>query len=260
MLIMYRRIKLSLTLGRIFIFLIVCLVAWSLFIVIREREKNVDAPQQSFIQVVEVVLWDERIQPFLMDVEWSATWVWHKSTSWVMHVVQWGKQRWDDLKLLFSLRGGEEEQLEVRGGEAEEAVEEGGKISEEQIPSSSSSPPTTTRRTIRTMTMLPEDAEEDSPHQVIIQSAFGDLDGDGDKDRVEVQFDRDAIVWFENGGLTGSRRHSIANGSSGVLSVSTEDVDNDGYIDVSIIGDGFQSWYENDGDTPPGWTGHSRAE
>ena len=101
MLIMYRRIKLSLTLGRIFIFLIVCLVAWSLFIVIREREKNVDAPQQSFIQVVEVVLWDERIQPFLMDVEWSATWVWHKSTSWVMHVVQWGKQRWDDLKLLF---------------------------------------------------------------------------------------------------------------------------------------------------------------
>ncbi len=91
-----------------------------------------------------------------------------------------------------------------------------------------------------------------------------DLDQDGDRDVIAAANDSSAnpafIVWFENNGSEVFTEHSISTALLGARSVWTDDLDNDGDIDVLGGGDGRQSlkWYQNDG-TPSvgGWVAQS---
>jgi len=90
-----------------------------------------------------------------------------------------------------------------------------------------------------------------------------DLDGDGDLDVVSAAGSNPPqVAWFENDGAANlGPQRAISTNATGVRSVFTADVDDDGDIDVLSASEftfGNQiAWYENNGISPPSWTEHS---
>ena len=85
-----------------------------------------------------------------------------------------------------------------------------------------------------------------------------DVDDDGDTD-VLAAFQPEEIVWYENDGASppGFTERVIATNADWPRSVFAADLDGDGDTDVlSASGtDDKIAWYENDGGTPPSFTG-----
>ena len=87
-----------------------------------------------------------------------------------------------------------------------------------------------------------------------------DLDRDGDLDLVGATQNADDVLWYQNDGTLNLANWTLwtVDGSfDGVQSVTTADVDGDGYLDVlaAAVNADDVVWYENDG-TPAGngWT------
>lgn len=87
-----------------------------------------------------------------------------------------------------------------------------------------------------------------------------DLDGDGDTDVLSASCDDDRIRWYENDGqlVPAFTLRIVHIGADCAWSVFASDVDDDGDTDVlsaSRLDDAIR-WYENDGQTPPGFSAH----
>jgi len=86
-----------------------------------------------------------------------------------------------------------------------------------------------------------------------------DVDGDGDVDVLSASRDDDKIAWYENDGGSppAFTSHVIVTNADGAWSVYATDVDGDGDVDVLSASryDDKIAWYENDGGSPPAFTG-----
>ena len=87
-----------------------------------------------------------------------------------------------------------------------------------------------------------------------------DVDGDGDMDVLSASHNDDKIAWYENDGSSppSFTSHVITTNANSANSVYATDVDGDGDVDVlsTSSGDDKIAWYENDGGSPPTFTGH----
>lgn len=84
----------------------------------------------------------------------------------------------------------------------------------------------------------------------------GDVDRDGD---VDLVVSRDfGIRWYENtgGSPPAFTEHTIPDVADNIRDSHLVDLDRDGDLDLltAQINGSTLTWYENDGDTPPGWT------
>lgn len=76
--------------------------------------------------------------------------------------------------------------------------------------------------------------------------AISDIDGDGDMDVTVADDYNEEIVWYENTdsqGAFGSAK-TIANGAFGAVTIATNDLDNDGDLEV-VSNYGEIAWFEN---------------
>jgi len=77
-----------------------------------------------------------------------------------------------------------------------------------------------------------------------------DIDGDGDMDVLGAASEADDVVWWENDGTPengGWIKHTIDSNFNGACSVYSEDINNDGKIDVlgaALYADDIV-WWEN---------------
>lgn len=104
------------------------------------------------------------------------------------------------------------------------------------------------------------------PHTVTTQADWPfavfavDLDRDGDMDVLSASVFDDKVSWSENNGGSPPTftHHTIASDADGARSVYAADLDGDGDIDVLSASrdDDKIAWYENDGNSPPGFTTH----
>jgi len=87
-----------------------------------------------------------------------------------------------------------------------------------------------------------------------------DLDGDGDIDVLSASSNDDKIAWYENDGNASPAftSHVITTNADGARWVYAADIDGDGDVDVLSASElnGEIAWYENDGGSPPAFTGH----
>ena len=86
-----------------------------------------------------------------------------------------------------------------------------------------------------------------------------DLDGDGDLDILNANFQHTNIVWYENDGAvepTFSSAHNIDTSCPQAISVFAADIDGDGDMDVLSACRSADTilWYENDGASDPSWS------
>jgi len=87
-----------------------------------------------------------------------------------------------------------------------------------------------------------------------------DVDGDGDMDVLSASYNDDKITWYENVGGSPSAfiSHVIATDAISPEPVHAADLDGDGDLDVlsASSSDDRITWYENDGNSFPAFTGH----
>jgi len=87
-----------------------------------------------------------------------------------------------------------------------------------------------------------------------------DVDADGDLDVLSTSESDATLAWYENDGaaIPGFTRRVIFDQSLVALWHATADLDGDGDLDVALAatGDNMVAWFENDGASPPVWTGH----
>jgi hypothetical protein len=81
----------------------------------------------------------------------------------------------------------------------------------------------------------------------IVEAA--DFDGDGDKDVVTILMDEGKVIWYENlDGLGNFGPQQIILDDPGTAwSLTTGDINGDGYVDVIANTDSYTAWFENDG-------------
>ena len=89
-----------------------------------------------------------------------------------------------------------------------------------------------------------------------------DVDGDGDMDVVGASFFNDKIAWWETSDTAPGiiwTKHNVCNEFDGVNSIHSQDLDNDGDIDIigSALYDDDIAWWENDDGTGTSWKKHS---
>jgi hypothetical protein len=88
-----------------------------------------------------------------------------------------------------------------------------------------------------------------------------DVDGDEDIDVLGVAGYDDEVLWWENTGTTPVTfiEHTIRSDFHGAHCVYATDLDGDDDTDVlaTATEDGDITWWENDGETPPGFTEHT---
>jgi len=89
-----------------------------------------------------------------------------------------------------------------------------------------------------------------------------DIDGDGDMDVVGAAFFDDIITWWETSDTAPGiiwTKHYVCYEFDGAKSIHSQDLDNDG--DIDIIGAAFYddkiTWWENDDGTGTSWTQHT---
>jgi len=87
-----------------------------------------------------------------------------------------------------------------------------------------------------------------------------DMDDDGDMDALSASSSDNKIVWYENNGGSppAFTNHVITTTTAAARWVYAADVDGDGDVDVfsASYNDDKIAWYENDGGSPPAFTGH----
>jgi hypothetical protein len=87
-----------------------------------------------------------------------------------------------------------------------------------------------------------------------------DMDGDGDLDVLSSSWVDDKIAWYENNGASppAFTSHVITASADGSYTVHAADINGDGAPDVLSAAHDIDtiSWYENNGSSPPAFTGH----
>ncbi len=88
-----------------------------------------------------------------------------------------------------------------------------------------------------------------------------DVDGDGDMDILGAAWGANDITWWKNvdGSGTSWVKHTIDGNFSGARSVYSEDIDDDGDMDVlgAAVKDDFITWWENIDGLGTSWTEHT---
>ncbi len=88
-----------------------------------------------------------------------------------------------------------------------------------------------------------------------------DLDGDGDLDVLGAAFNDDDIAWWENMDGSGTiwTEHNIAPNFDGAYSVYSQDIDDDGDMDVlgAAMNGGAITWWKNEDGLGTIWTEHT---
>ncbi len=94
------------------------------------------------------------------------------------------------------------------------------------------------------------------PHAMLVFSA--DIDSDGDMDVLGAASTSSDFIWFENVGGSGTSwvEHIFDTNFNGARSVYSEDIDDDGDMDILGAGQGDIIWWENLNSIGTNWTKH----